>query len=79
MRKPAKSNSRRTSRRRLDEIHSKMLDVLLALDRIVVELSMNVYNVPLEDRAVMREQNRQLHHAARTQVPRLRQISRTVL
>ena len=79
MRKPAKSNRRRTHRRRLDEIHSGMLDVLLALDRVVVEFSMNVYSVPLEDRIVMREQNRQLHHAVRTQVPRLREISRTVL
>jgi len=50
---------------------TQMLDVLLALDRMVIEVSMRVYNLPRRDRSVMREQNRRLHDAVREHVPGL--------
>lgn len=37
---------------------SQTLDILLALDRSMVEFSMGLYNVPRRDRALMRQQNR---------------------
>ena len=55
---------------------SKLLDTILALDRIVVELSMRIYNVPRRDRFVMRKQNRRLHNAVRQRLPRLLEPSR---
>ncbi|MGA8869011.1 MAG: hypothetical protein WB510_18700 [Candidatus Sulfotelmatobacter sp.] len=42
-----------------------MLDALLALDGMVVEVAMNIYNVPRRDRFTMRKQNRRLHDAVR--------------
>jgi len=56
---------------------NKVLDVLLALDQMVVELSMRVYNVPRRDQFIMREQNRRLHDAVRERVPRLAEPSRS--
>jgi len=50
---------------------NEMLDVLLALDRMLVEVSMRIYNVPRHDRFTMRKQNRRLHAAVREQMPRL--------
>lgn len=50
--------------------YNQLLDVLLALDRTVVELSMHAYNVPRNHQAAMREQNRRLHNAVRERVPR---------
>jgi len=47
------------------------LDILLALDRFVVELSMRVYDVPRRERSIMRKQNRRLHGAVREHLPRL--------
>ncbi len=47
-----------------------LLDILLALDRSVVELSMQVYNVPAGHQLAMREQNRRLHDAVRKRLPR---------
>lgn len=47
-----------------------LLEILLALDRSVVELSMHVYNVPLGHQRAMREQNRCLHDAVRRRLPR---------
>ena len=47
-----------------------LLDILLALDRSVVELSMHVYNVPPRHQLAMREQNRCLHEAVRKRLPR---------
>ena len=47
------------------------LDVLLALDRMVVEISMQLYNVDLRDRSRMRRQNRRLHAAVKQHFPRL--------
>ena len=53
-----------------------MLDVLLALDRMLVEVSMRLYNVPHTDRATMRKENRRLHNAVKEHLPRLLQPSR---
>jgi len=53
----------------------KMLDILLALDRSVVEFSMRLYNVPLHDRVAMREQHLRLHRALREGLPRLLETS----
>jgi hypothetical protein len=49
----------------------KMLDILLACDRSMVEFSMGLYNVPRRDRALLREQNRRLHRALRNRLPGL--------
>jgi hypothetical protein len=49
----------------------KMLDILSACDRGVVEFSMGLYNVPRRDRARMRQQNRRLHRAVRKFLPQL--------
>jgi hypothetical protein len=57
---------------------NKVLDIMLALDRMVVELSMRVYNIPRRDRFIMREQNRRLHDAVRERVPRLTEPSRSM-
>ena len=45
------------------------LDVLFALDRMVVEVSMQLYNVNSRDRARMRRENRRLHAAVRQHLP----------
>jgi hypothetical protein len=55
---------------------SQMLDVLLALDRMVVEVSMHLYNVKRQDRSKIRHSNRRLHSAVRKQLPRLLKRSR---
>jgi len=47
------------------------LDVLLALDRMVMEVSMQIYNVNRRERSRMRRQNRRLHAAVRKHLPRL--------
>jgi hypothetical protein len=47
-----------------------MLEILLAFDRSVIELSMGLYNLPRRDRALMRKQNRRLHHVLRKRLPR---------
>jgi len=52
------------------ELH-KMLDILSACDRGVVEFSMGLYNVPRRDRVLMRQQNRRLHRALRKCLPQL--------
>jgi hypothetical protein len=44
---------------------NRLLEILLALDRTVVELSMRIYNIPRRDRSRMRAQNRRLHEAVR--------------
>lgn len=49
----------------------RQLDVLLALDRMVVEVSMQLYNVNSRDRTRMRRQNRRLHAAVREHFPRV--------
>jgi hypothetical protein len=50
---------------------NRLLDIILALDRMVVELSMRAYNLPRRERFTMREQNRRLHDAVRERLPRL--------
>jgi hypothetical protein len=55
---------------------SDIMDVLLELDRMVVEISMRIYNVPQADRLTMRKQNRHLHDTVRTHLPRLLKRSR---
>ena len=47
------------------------LDILLALDRMVVEVSMQLYNVNSRDRMQMRRQNRRLHAAVKEHFPRV--------
>jgi len=72
-----KKNWRKLHNQVLSQRNSNdMLDVLLALDRIVVEVSMRVYNVSRRDRLTMRKQNRYLHEAVRTHLPRLLKPSR---
>lgn len=48
-----------------------VLDLVLELDRMVVEFSMHVYNLPPRDRLLVRKQNRRLHDAVREHLPRL--------
>lgn len=54
----------------------QMMDVLLALDRMLVEVSMRLYNLPQHEQSAMRKQNRHLHRAVREQLPRLLKSSR---
>jgi hypothetical protein len=49
----------------------KLLEILSACDRGVVEFSMGLYNVPRRDRAIMRRQNRRLHRALKSHLPQL--------
>lgn len=53
-----------------------MLDALLALDKLLIELSMHLYQVEHRDRLRMRSQNRQLHAAVRKHLPKLVNRSR---
>jgi hypothetical protein len=55
----------------------EMMDALLALDRMLVEVSMRLYNVPRRDRFTLRKHNRRLHAAVRQQLPRLLMPSRS--
>jgi len=48
---------------------NQTLNILLALDRIVVELCMRAYKIPRRDRLIMREHNRRLHDAVREHLP----------
>jgi hypothetical protein len=56
---------------------NKALDILLALDRMVVELSMRVYNIPRRNRFIMRQENQHLHDAVRKHLPRFVKPSRS--
>jgi hypothetical protein len=49
----------------------QMMDVLLALDRMLVEVSMHLYKLPRHERLAMRKQNRHLHKTVRQHLPRL--------
>ena len=44
----------------------QLLDILLALDRRVVEAGMRIYKISRRDRFAMRAQNRRLHAIVRT-------------
>jgi hypothetical protein len=48
-----------------------LLDLLLALDQLVVEVSMQLYKVDGRDRPRMRRQNRRLHAELRQHFPRV--------
>jgi hypothetical protein len=50
------------------------LEILLALDRMVVEVSMHLYNVGSRDRSSMRRHNRRLHAAVKEHFPLLPKI-----
>ncbi|HKT87558.1 MAG TPA: hypothetical protein VJQ59_03945 [Candidatus Sulfotelmatobacter sp.] len=54
----------------------EMLEMLLALDRSLVEVSMQLYNVDPRGRSEMRRDNRRLHTAMRNQLPRLLKSAR---
>ena len=49
----------------------RLLEILSAFDRGMVELSMGLYNVSRHDQMLMRRQNRRLHRALRKSLPRL--------
>lgn len=70
----ARQNQVKSPRSRKESISAReldnLLDILLALDRTVVELSLHVYKIPRRHRHVMREQNRRLHDAVRERLPR---------
>jgi hypothetical protein len=51
----------------------KLLDILSACDRGVVEFSMGLYKVPHRERVAVRSQNRRLHRALKASLPRLLQ------
>ena len=48
----------------------ELLKALRALDRTVVEISMNAYEVPRRHRAALLEQHRRLHDMVRERLPR---------
>jgi hypothetical protein len=48
-----------------------LLENLLVLDRMLVEVSMQLYNVNRRERSRMRQQNRRLHATVRKHLPRL--------
>lgn len=54
----------------------EMLEMLLALDRSLVEVSMQLYNIDRRSRSKMRRENRRLHSAMRNQLPRLLKSAR---
>ena len=70
MRQPNKQSCRKL---RSDGIPAsdldKLLNALRALDRTVVEFSMNLYKVPRRGRAAMLEQHRRLHDIIRERLP----------
>lgn len=59
----------RTDGVRANEVN-KFLNALRALDRHVVEISMDIYKVPRRERAAMLKQHRRLHDAIRERLPR---------
>lgn len=50
---------------------NEMLEILLALDQMVVEVSMRLYNVKHRDRFAIRHNNRRLHASVRKHLPGL--------
>lgn len=49
----------------------QLLEAFRALDRTVVEISMQLYNLPRRERAALRRQHRRLHDSIRHGLPRL--------
>ena len=65
---------RQRSKRKKSEVGTRMiseadrrrvLEGVLALDRMLMELSMRLYNIPQRERLALRGHNRRLHHAFR--------------
>jgi signal recognition particle GTPase len=56
---------------------NRLLDLLLYLDRTLVEISMRLYGVPEQHQLAMRAQNQRLHDAVRRRMPSV--MSRRVL
>lgn len=55
-----------------------VLDAVLALDRMLVEISMRLYNVPRRERLSLRGNNLRLHRAVRKRQRETEAISRTI-
>jgi len=55
--------------------HSQVADLFLALDRILVEVSMDMYNLTGADRRKMRAHNGRVHRALREHLSQLRKRS----
>lgn len=70
------ATSRRTPHESKHPHLHEMLDTLLALDKMVIEVSMNLYDIGHRDRSRMRSQNRRLHAAVRKHLPKFFQRSR---
>ena len=49
----------------------RLLKAFRALDQTVVEISMQLYNLPRRERAALRRQHRRLHQTIRQGLPRL--------
>jgi hypothetical protein len=60
-----------------ENVSNPPVDMLLALDRMVVEVSMQLYNLNRRERSRMRRQNRRLHAAVREHLPRLPQRAKS--
>ena len=66
-----KKRTWRVANEQPDSEPGPMLDVLLALDQMLVEVSMHLYNVQDRDRSKIRLHNRRLHAAVRRHLPAL--------
>jgi hypothetical protein len=71
-----KTSARKSQDAPLSASSRESLDVLLALDRMLIEVSMRLYNVSQSDQLTLREHNRHLHNAVRAHLPRLIKRSR---
>jgi len=72
------TRNRHASRRQLDHAtaHREAADLFLALDRMLVEVSMNIYNLKGRARRDMRAHHGRLHAALREHLSDLRRRSR---
>ena len=70
--------NRRTARLQLTQAKSpyQMAEAFLAIDRVLVEVSMDVYNLKGHDRRKMRAHHGRLHAALREHLSELRKRSR---
>lgn len=48
-----------------------MLELVLTLDRMLVEVSMQLYGLSRREQSTMRKHHRRLHHAVREHLPRI--------
>ena len=56
-----------SQRSHIESDPGELLDVLLAVDRRVMELSMRIYNIREHERAILEAENRLLHYAIRNE------------